>query len=71
MKAKKYSQGGKIDPTKLSPEKRRQYLSQLTAELTAAKRSRYATIEDKQKDIKSLEQKIVAVKKASNMATKS
>lgn len=71
MKAKKYSQGGTIDPTKLSPEKRRQYLDQLTAELAAAKRSRYATVEAKEKDVKQLENKIIAVKKASNMPTNS
>jgi len=71
MKAKKYSQGGTIDPTKLSPEKRREYLRKLTAELNAAKGSRYASVEDKKKDIAQLEKKIVAVKKAGSTTTKS
>ena len=54
----KYNNGGGIDPTKLSPEARKRLIAQLQAELAAAKSSRYASVEDKNRDVQSLTRRL-------------
>ena len=63
MNIKKYNMGGSIDPSKMSEAQKKSYYRKLAAELSAAKKSRYSSVDAQQADINSIEKKLMELKK--------